>query len=266
MAVLTLYPYQQESLDHAKTRNTVVNLPTGFGKTLVAAELIQYYLQKSPQQRVAFLVPTRPLVAQQSEYCRKHCRLEDGSPPTVQNLMGQEQASWTQLDWDNCMRTSHILLGTAALFQQAFVTDKYIDIGRISLIVFDECHNACGNSPMAAVMRDGVAPYQARGLPGPRILGLTASFINGNLRNMEQKRRDHEALLLSTIICPNVPPKITDDRFKSVHWGNSMDASKYSEAVANHVEDAVKQVDIKELSKVVRRCTHVYDELGAGTC
>ena len=264
MPALTLYPYQQESLDHAKAENTIVNLPTGFGKTLIAAKLIEYYLQKSPTKRVAFLVPTRPLVEQQSDYCAKHCRLPCGSPPVVQKLVGQDQVSWMQSDWDKCMRTSNILLGTAALFQQAFVTDKCIALGSISLIVFDECHNACGNSPMAVVMRDGVAPYRARGLAGPRILGLTASFINGNLKNMEQKRRDLETLLLSTLRCPNVPPKIADDRFKSVRWTRSSDAGKFRQVVESHVEDAVKHVgNIKEVSKVVRRCTHVFEELGS---
>ena len=111
------------------------------------------------------------------------------------------------------MDRSHILLGTAALFQQIFVTEKRVQLGKISLIVFDECHNACGNSPMAVVMRDGVAPFcQKHGIDqGPRILGLTASFVNGNLKNIDQKRQQLEALLLSTIICPAVQERISDD-------------------------------------------------------
>ena len=262
--LFTLYPYQQESLDHALKRNTIVNLPTGYGKTLIAAKLVEYHLRRSPQQRVAFIVPTRPLVEQQSAYCKTHCRLPSGAPPVIQKLVGQDQAQWDQSDWDKCLQTSHILLGTAALFQQVFVTDKCIPIGNISLIVFDECHNACGNSPMAVVMRDGVAPYQARGFPGPSILGLTASFINGNLRDMEQKRRTLEALLLSTLICPEVPQKLSDDRFKYVRWNQMNDKGASMQAVENHVERTTHHVgNIKETSKVVKRCTHVYEELGS---
>ena len=264
MTGFTLYPYQQESLDYALKRNTIVNLPTGYGKTLIAAKLVEHHLRRTPQKRVAFIVPTRPLVEQQSAYCRKHCQLPSGAPPVIQKLVGQDQAQWDQSDWDKCMQTSHILLGTAALFQQVFVTDKCIPIGSISLIVFDECHNACGNSPMAVVMRDGIAPYQARGLPGPRILGLTASFINGNLRDMEQKRRTLEALLLSTLICPDVPQKITDDRFKYVRWNKINDNGVCLQAIEDHVERVTNHVgNIKETSKVVRRCTHVYEELGS---
>jgi len=263
MSTYTLYPYQQESLNQAKARNTIVNLPTGFGKTLIAAKLIDHYLRQSPHQTVAFLVPTRPLVEQQSNYCKKHCRLPSGSTPVIQKLVGENQASWQQSDWDVCVQKSHILLGTAALFEQAFVTDRRISIGQISLIVFDECHNACGNSPMAVVMRDGVAPYQARGLPGPRILGLTASFVNGNLKNIEQKRRNIESLLLSTLHCPDVEQRITEDRFCSVHWAKAKDADKQCQAIEDHVEIAINHVgNIKELRKVVRRCIHVFEELG----
>ena len=63
------------------------------------------------------------------------------------------------------MDRSHMWLGTGALFQQIFVTEKRVQLDKISLIAFDECNNACGTSPMAVVMRDGVAPfYQNMGL------------------------------------------------------------------------------------------------------
>ena len=263
----SLYPHQLEALNSAKTRNTIVNLPTGEGKTLIAAKLIEHHISNEPSKKVAFLVPTRALVKQQSSYCRRHCRLSNNpdspAPVVVQQLVGQDQAEWTQADWDSCIRRSHILLGTAAIFQQAFVTDKYIDISMFSLIVFDECHNACGNSPMAAVMRDAVAPHQEKGFNGPRILGLTASFINGSMKNIEKKRREIETLLLSTIICPDVKNRIDDDRFKFISWSKARDAAVHKIAIENHVTRAVQHVEaIKEITKAVRNCTHVFEELG----
>ena len=260
---LQLYPYQQECLDHAKRKNTIVNLDTGRGKTLIAARLIDHFLQLHPKKKVAFFVPTRPLVEQQAEYIAKHCRVS-GSTPVVQRLVGQDQAGWRQSDWDECIQTSHILLGTAALFQQAFVTYKYVGVASFSLLVFDECHNAVGNSPMAAVMRDGVAPHAARGLVSPRILGLTASFVNGSLQNMETQRRKLEALLNSTIICPHVAPRLADDKFKFVLWKRMQNVEHQKQALAKHVEEAVKHVgEIKEVKKVVTRCLHVFEELGS---
>lgn len=130
---LQLYPYQQECIDHAKERNTIVHIPTGRGKTLVAARLIDHYLNCRPDEKIAFLVPTRALVDQQSTYLKKHCQVS-GSPPAIQRFVGEEQADWLESDWRECMK-SNIFVGTAALFQQVFVTHKYIDIRRFSLFV-----------------------------------------------------------------------------------------------------------------------------------
>jgi ERCC4-related helicase len=267
---LQLYSYQHDCINQAKSMNTIVNLPTGRGKTLIAARLIDHFLEKAPTKKVAFLVPTRPLVEQQAAYCRDKCRIVAGTsrPVIVQQIVGQDQASWTQSDWDECMDKSHVILGTAALFQQAFVTDKYLDITRFSLIVFDECHNAVGNSPMAAVMRDCVAPLikNSGGAAQctPRILGLTASFVNGSLRDIEKKRKDLEALLQSTIICPNVESKLAgNDKFRRVHWQQNANIDKHKEAISTHVENAIDAVGpVKEITKVINRCIHVFEELG----
>jgi endoribonuclease Dicer len=263
MAAFELRPYQQECFDHAVDKNTIVSLPTGFGKTLIAARLISYYLKLHPDKKVAFLVPTRPLVEQQAAYCTTHSRVS-GATPVVQKLVGQDQSDWTMPEWDESMEKSHILLGTAAVLQKAFVTDKFLNLARFSLIVFDECHNAIGNSPMAALMRDGVAPYcQDTGSQGPRILGLTASIVNGSLRNMEKKRRDLEKLLLSTIYCPNVKHTISDDRFYFVDWERTNNVDQQKLALEGHVEATLERVGpIKEIKKVVSRCSHVFTELG----
>lgn len=181
-------------------------------------------------------------------------------------MVGEDQASWSQADWDDCIRTNHVLLGTAALFQQGFVTDKFFQVECFSLIVFDECHNATGNSPMAAVMRDAVAPVLVTGKTTcPRILGLTASFVNGNLRNMEKKRRDIESLLQSTIFCPNVKAKLEDDRFIYVPWKRNKNADIHKQAIEKHVENAVNQTGrVKDVRKIINRCSHVFEQLGTG--
>ena len=64
MMALQLRDYQIDCLEHAKERNTIINLDTGKGKTLIAARLIDHFLRAFPLKRIAFLVPTRPLVDQ----------------------------------------------------------------------------------------------------------------------------------------------------------------------------------------------------------
>ncbi|KAL7560687.1 hypothetical protein ACA910_021424 [Epithemia clementina (nom. ined.)] len=269
-----LRPYQVESVEKAKCQNTIVCLPTGLGKTLIAARLIEHYLKQYPHLKIGFLVPTRPLVEQQSEYCTKHCRNAHGNQVIVQRLVGEEQASWDERMWKDAISKCNVMLGTASIFQKAFVTDKYMKLSQFSLLVFDECHNAIGNSPMAAVMRDGVIPFVSRngGLSYtslPRILGLTASFVNGSLKNMEKKRKDLEALMTSTIFCPDIKSRLNDESFHSVEWiPDQFDTERKKNAIATHLDITSKNLEplqIKDMQKVDSRSAHVFFELGSAS-
>ena len=262
--MLQLRDYQLACVEHAKKRNTIVHLRTGCGKTLIAAYLINHCLEKDLEKKIAFLVPTRALVDQQSSYLNQHCSVS-GSPPTIQTLIGSDQDRWERSDWANSMKC-HIYVGTAALFLQAFVTNKFLDVRRFSLLVFDECHNATGNSPMASLMLDGVTPLYAAGdAEAPRILGLTASFNNGKHKNIEKKKKDLEALMQSTFFTPVVPAsRIDDDKYKQIHWKLGEYVQDQKQCIEQHIEDAVSHLaQIKDMAKVLRSCSHVFEELGS---
>lgn len=49
--------------------NTLVCLPTGLGKTFIAAVLMYNFYRWYPTGKIVFLAPTKPLVAQQIEAC-----------------------------------------------------------------------------------------------------------------------------------------------------------------------------------------------------
>ena len=230
---------------------------------MIAVHVIDYFLELYPGKRIAFLVPTRPLVEQQAENCKAHSRKK----VIVQRLVGEDQAKWGQKEWTKCLETNHILLGTAESFRKVFVTERFLSVDQFSLFVFDECHNAVGNSPMAAVMRDAVVPHvDSTWSDLPRILGLTASIINGNLRNMEQKRRQLESLLLSIVFCPDVKPKLELGQFNQICWEKTCNGSIQLEAINKHIESALLHVGpIKDLQKLIRRCCHVFTELGTSS-
>ena len=68
----TNYPlrdYQFNIVQKALFRNTLVCLPTGLGKTFIAAVVMYNFYRWYPNGKILFLAPTKPLVAQQIEAC-----------------------------------------------------------------------------------------------------------------------------------------------------------------------------------------------------
>ena len=59
---LVLRSYQETVFSRAVDGNTLVVLPTGLGKTVVAAMLAAHRLYTFPESKVLFLAPTRPLL------------------------------------------------------------------------------------------------------------------------------------------------------------------------------------------------------------
>lgn len=68
----TNYPlrdYQFNIVQKALFTNTLVCLPTGLGKTFIAAVVMYNFYRWYPNSKVVFLAPTKPLVTQQIEAC-----------------------------------------------------------------------------------------------------------------------------------------------------------------------------------------------------
>ena len=66
------FPERKYQFEMARTSimtNTLVSLPTGLGKTLIAAVVMYNYYRWFPTGKVVFLAPTRHLVTQQIEAC-----------------------------------------------------------------------------------------------------------------------------------------------------------------------------------------------------
>uniref|UniRef100_A0A182X979 Fanconi anemia group M protein n=1 Tax=Anopheles quadriannulatus TaxID=34691 RepID=A0A182X979_ANOQN len=63
--------YQYAITEAALFKNTLVVLPTGLGKTFIAAVVMYNLYRWYPTGKVIFMAPTRPLVAQQIEACAR---------------------------------------------------------------------------------------------------------------------------------------------------------------------------------------------------
>jgi hypothetical protein len=126
----------------------------------------------------------------------------------------------------------------------------YLDAGRVSILVLDECHNATGNSPMAAILLDGIrqAPPEAR----PRVVGLTASFVNGALGDVAEKRRRLEGLLAGQIYCPQVPAE-------AVAGGGGGGGTRFQQLVCVREADegALREMAERRLAKLLDPVTEL---------
>ena len=80
---LTLRKYQLDAATEAISRNIVINIPTGGGKTLIAVSVINHFMASS-DKTVCFLVPSRSLVTQQAAYLRTNCDEKQGNVPLVE--------------------------------------------------------------------------------------------------------------------------------------------------------------------------------------
>ena len=68
----TNYPvrnYQYSIVEQVLFKNTMVTLPTGLGKTFIAAVVMFNFFRWYPTGKIVFMAPTKPLVAQQIEAC-----------------------------------------------------------------------------------------------------------------------------------------------------------------------------------------------------
>jgi len=61
--------YQYSIVQKALFDNTLVVLPTGLGKTFIAAVVMYNFHRWFPRGKIVFMAPTKPLVAQQIQAC-----------------------------------------------------------------------------------------------------------------------------------------------------------------------------------------------------
>ncbi len=164
MNMINLNPrdYQKAIFETAKDKNTLVVLPTGVGKTLIALMLSIDRLKKYPGQKILILAPTKPLVEQHLESFRKQI------PELFADLQlftGTVPAKQRQKIW----QTAEIIFSTPQCIANDLKHYLY-DLKEVALLVIDEAHRCLKNYDYTNVVR-----FYKQQAENPRILGLTAS-------------------------------------------------------------------------------------------
>ncbi|CAM9357857.1 unnamed protein product, partial [Scytosiphon promiscuus] len=152
----TLRKYQSTIADMCESHNTLVVLPTGAGKTAIAAEAI-----KRIPQPALFLVPTNDLVRQQARALRSWTGLN------VVELKGGQ----------NIPIHFEVLVATAGAFGAAqFKGNDRLRWESFRIVVFDEVHHVIKKHKYRELALSLRASTRAPGKSAPRVLGLTASY------------------------------------------------------------------------------------------
>ncbi|SPP80367.1 ATP-dependent DNA helicase MPH1 isoform X2 [Drosophila guanche] len=137
---LPLRAYQQTIVQAALYKNTLVVLPTGLGKTFIAAVVMYNFYRWYPQGKIIFMAPTRPLVAQQIAACQKIMPFP--SSDTVQ-LTGQ----LARAKRANLWASKRVFFATPQVVHSDMLETEdgsYFPFSDIKLLVVDEAHRAKG--------------------------------------------------------------------------------------------------------------------------
>ncbi|RKP20354.1 P-loop containing nucleoside triphosphate hydrolase protein, partial [Rozella allomycis CSF55] len=156
--------YQRKLFTYSLNNNSIVWLPTGSGKTLIALMLLKHYIVKDMKKKCFFLVPTVALGIQQFEY------LNGNLPCKVSFVYGGRNVDqWSRETWYTEIEEHQCFVMTPQLFLDGH-RHALIDKSLISVVVFDECHHAVKGHPYKLIMNE-----LQENLANIRILGLSAS-------------------------------------------------------------------------------------------
>lgn len=167
--------YQRKIAETAVASNTLVVLPTGLGKTMIAIMVAAERLRQFPESKVMVLAPTKPLVLQHYETFKRHLDLPPGSFVALTGTVdpGEREVLW--------LKARAVFATPQTVFNDA--KHGRLSLTDVALAVFDEAHRCVKDYTYTRLAE----AYRERA-ENPLILGLTASPGSSKERVGEIKR------------------------------------------------------------------------------
>ncbi len=153
-------PFQLDLARIGLAEDLLVVLPTGLGKTVIAALLAAEVLRRSTG-KVVVLAPTRPLVQQHAESFRRWL-----VPLVAARFTGTVRKPVREGAWE----TADLVFATPEILAHDLADGRY-RLDDVALLVFDEAHHAVGKYAYVPIAER----YRAERPADGRVLGLTAS-------------------------------------------------------------------------------------------
>jgi len=153
--------YQETLLGTCTNKNSLIILPTGLGKTIIAFLIAINRLNKLPNSKIIFLAPTKPLVSQHYLTFKSALVMDEG----LEMLTG----SVTPERREAIYKQAKFLFYTPQTLQNDIIKG-IADLKDVSFIIFDEAHRAMGEYAY-----NFIAALYMKSANDPLILGMTAS-------------------------------------------------------------------------------------------
>lgn len=155
--------YQLNIAKQCVGKNSLVVLPTGLGKTLIAVYVAAKTLELYPNDsKVIVLAPTRPLINQHYDSFKSFLTI-----PEEQFIVLTGKTSPNQRK--DLFKNKRLLFYTPQTLRNDIVSKRY-SLKSVCLIVFDEAHHSSGDYPYPMISEEYIEQN-----PDGNILGLTAS-------------------------------------------------------------------------------------------
>jgi Fanconi anemia group M protein len=151
--------YQVNIARTCAEHSTLIVLPTGMGKTVIALFAIASRL-KSHGGKILFLAPTKPLAVQHQKFLEDYLNEE-----SIIVFTGEVAPSKRKALWDK----SKIIVSTPQVIQNDLIAGR-MNLKDVSLVIFDEAHKSVGNYAYVYI-----AEQYNEHTESPRSIGMTAS-------------------------------------------------------------------------------------------
>ncbi|MFB6291846.1 MAG: DEAD/DEAH box helicase [Candidatus Nanohaloarchaea archaeon] len=187
--------YQEVIAASASDQNTLVVLPTGLGKTVIAAMVAS---QKIKEGKVLFLAPTKPLVEQHESTFQDFLRVDDDQMKVMTGEIRPEKRYelWEERD---------VFFATPQVVENDLIAGE-VPREDFSLVIFDEAHRATGEYSYVFISEKlGCQKLALTASPGGDKEKIMTVADNLDIENFEVRTEDD----------PDVEPYIQD---KEVNW------------------------------------------------
>ena len=232
--------YQINIVKEASGKNTLVVLPTGLGKTIVAAMLAKISLDNG--RRVIIVAPTRPLVDQ---HIKTFTELFSGQNWIISGITGHTKISERKSIWDK----SNLVISTPQTVN-GDIMRNILELSSYGLLIVDEAHRAIGNYAYVEIAKKFIT--ESTGY----ILAMTAS-PGSNRDHIDQikENMDINKVIIRTENDPDVIPYVKETIKTAIYVEPGKEQIAISSLFKNALTSQLNDLSgtVKEISKYSSR-------------